>query len=475
MAAKGAAVIRLLGWIVASAGAMLAHVGSPDVFFEGMAGPHRIFVAIRPPQVIPGVAEIEIRAASEGVDRVFVTPIPLTGEASKHPPVADEAIRSKQDPAFFTGGLWLMTTGSWQVRVRAEGASGRGEFSVPVPALAQRTRGMEASLATLLAALALVLALGIVSIIGAAVREAQLRPGDQPDSRRLSRARRVALIAAGFVCAVLYLGNRWWISEAAAYDRYVYKPLEMKPVLEGNRLTLSISDPGWLSSRKTDDFIADHGHLVHLFVVRLPHLDRVWHLHPEADGPARFRQELPGMDPGRYQLWADIVHASGFPETMTAELEIAAPVKGRPLEGDDSAGPISGSSTRIVWVRDGKPFPVRQMQLLRFRVEDANGKPVDDAEPYMGMAGHAVFIRKDRAVFAHVHPSGSVPMASLALTKEALADPHAMHRMETKVAPEVVFPYGFPETGEYRVVVQVKRAGRVETAIFDASVVAEAK
>ena len=44
-----------------------AHVGSPDVFYEGMAGPYRLLVTIRPPIVIPGVAEIEIRAADGDV------------------------------------------------------------------------------------------------------------------------------------------------------------------------------------------------------------------------------------------------------------------------------------------------------------------------------------------------------------------------------------------------------------------------
>src|SRR5437899_1739182 len=33
-----------------------AHVGSPDVFHEGSAGPYRLLVTIRPPQVVPGVA-----------------------------------------------------------------------------------------------------------------------------------------------------------------------------------------------------------------------------------------------------------------------------------------------------------------------------------------------------------------------------------------------------------------------------------
>jgi hypothetical protein len=37
--------------------------------------------------------------------------------------------------------------------------------------------------------------------------------------------------------------------------------------------------------------------------------------------------------------------------------------------------------------------------------------------------------------------------------------------------PAVVsFPYGFPKPGAYRLFVQVKRAGKVETGIFDARV-----
>jgi hypothetical protein len=37
----------------------------------------------------------------------------------------------------------------------------------------------------------------------------------------------------------------------------------------------------------------------------------------------------------------------------------------------------------------------------------------------------------------------------------------------SRVAPEVSFPYGFPKAGQYRLFVQVKRAGRVETGVFD--------
>ncbi len=36
--------------------------------------------------------------------------------------------------------------------------------------------------------------------------------------------------------------------------------------------------------------------------------------------------------------------------------------------------------------------------------------------------------------------------------------------------PVVAFPYGFPQPGDYRVFVQIKRGGAVQTGVFDAKV-----
>ena len=97
------------------------------------------------------------------------------------------------------------------------------------------------------------------------------------------------------------------------------------------------------------------------------------------------------------------------------------PAPGPPISQADPNRTIAqlADGSRMVWERDAGPLHARRAMYFRFRLEDADGKPAQDVELYMGMPGHAAFVRSDRSVFAHVHPSGSVPMASLSLTQNA--------------------------------------------------------
>lgn len=443
-----------------------AHVGSPDVFLDGMAGPYRILVTVRPPIAIPGVADVDVLTTGDEVQDVHIVPTPLAGAGARFAPVPDRAVRSTGDPKLFTGHLWLMGAGAWQVRVTVTGARGEGTLSVPVPTLPQQTLAMTAGLRAVLFIFMFLLAAGLVAIVSAMAREARLGAGDAFGPRARRRGRIAGALATVGVGGILYLGNMWWGVEATAYDRYIYKPLVGTAAVAGSTLRLDLRDPGWIGSRRLDDFVPDHGHLMHLFVVS-PDLDRLWHLHPDELGVGSFVQRLPDMRKGQYELFADVVHATGVSETVTGSFA-AADVAGGEATGDDSAwtaGPPS--ATRIVWVRDAAPLVTRKLTRFTFRAEDADGQPVTDLELYMGMPGHAVFIRKDRKVFAHVHPSGSAPMAALDIAMPN-SNPHAQHAGATPST--VTFPYGFPEPGEYRIFVQMKRAGRVVTGAFDADV-----
>jgi hypothetical protein len=491
--------------LAVSASAARAHVGSPDVYAQGQAGPYRLSIVIRPPVVIPGVAEVEVRAETAGIDRITDTPIPLTGEAAKHPPVPDVMERPTKDTQFFTGHLWIMETGSWQIRLVVTGSQGEGVLSIPLPATAMATRKMQTGMGVMLSALGIVLVLGMVGIVGAATREAKLAAGDAalPANRR--RAGLAMTITFAVLVAGVILGNVWWKSEAASYSQYVYRPLNMAPAIEaGNLLDMKLSDPGWISERRLDDFVPDHNHIMHLYMIRWPEMDVVYHLHPEPVATGEFQLPLPSMPAGTYRLYADVVHAMGFPETIVGTVTVPA-IQGRALAGDDAEGeakPVEGSADEggkeqrfrladgytMIWKEPNALTP-KTPESFQFELVDAQGKPPTDMALYMGMLGHAAFVKTDGTVFAHIHPTGTVSMAAFmmanpqanmsAIVNEGRVPETKMEgaakmpgmEMGAQALPNTVsFPYGFPTAGHYRIVVQMKHGATVETGIFDAEV-----
>ena len=356
--------------------------------------------------------------------------------------MADIADQSKSDPQYFTGTVWLMTTGSWQVHVRATGTLGPGELPVPVPALALRTKAMQQGVGIFLIGMLVFLGVGLIAIVGASVREAEVEPGAKPPAwnrRSISWMTFTALvlIAAGWG------GNAWWADDAAKNQKKIYQPLGLTAKLDGSRLELT-------PARKLDDLVPDHGHLMHFFLIRWPAMDVFYHLHPDQNTLA-----LPSLPAGHYRMYGDIVHASGLAETATGEIDLPD-IKGAELTGDDAGGAMPGDP-KMVWLRDpNKPIVAKQVNLFRFELAG------EDLEPYMGMGGHAEFVSVDGTVFAHVHPTGTVPMAS-----EAVASREAMMAMhQTPIGKVVSFPFGLPAPGRYRVFVQLKH-GSVRTAAFD--------
>jgi hypothetical protein len=442
-----------------------AHVGSPDVFVDTHAGPYRVYITIRPPHAIPGVAEVEVLTTSDDVQEVRIVPLPLTGPGAQFAPVSDVASRSAADRRFFTGTLWMMTAGAWQVRVSVTGAQGSGQVAVPVPTLPKATLAMDPALGALLGGLMLLLCAGLVAIVATTARDAGLEPGETPTPQHRRRGRIAGGIATLIVAAAVYFGNVWWGAEASSYASYVYKPLLANPTLTGNTLRLQLTDPGWLRSRTLDDLVPDHGHLMHLFIVT-PTLDRLLHLHPRQVATGVFEQMLPDLPAGRYELFGDLVHATGVAETVTASFETAG-VHGTPLTGDDSAWAAGDKTDAISWVDQQRPMVPKRLTTFSFVAQDDAGRPASDLELYMGMPGHAVFLRRDRQVFAHVHPSGSAPMAALAIASPPAVE-HGSH--SGHLPPTVTFPYGFPEPGDYRIFVQMKRSGRIITRSFDVRV-----
>ena len=473
-----------------------AHVGSKDVFETVHAGPYTLYVTVRPPNVIPGVATVEVRSTGAAITGLKVTPLPVTGEASKHPPAADVMQASMVDPSFYSGAVWMMAGGTWQVRFDIEGAAGHQQASVPVVAVPLSVLKMDKGMGTMLALLGLFLVVSMAGIVAASVSEARVMPGAEATPRMRQWGRLVTIAALVLMVAAVAGGLHWWNVEAAGYARHVYAPVPLHATLSGNQLDLVLGEPkrdpragppDAPPPPNSDQFLLDHGKIMHLYAIREPEMDVAFHLHPTLVGRGDFRDTLPAMPAGHYQLYGNVVHASGFPETLLTTLDVPDGMQGGALDADDAkavAAPISSGELapsfklpdgyRMVW---DKPDTVTAgtAYSFTFHLVDANGKPASDMQNYLGMAGHAAFVKTDGAVFAHTHPEGSAAMADVMLAEESMGSTSAMPGMDMSapmgpISPDVSFPYGFPTAGRYRIFIQMKHGSVVETGVFDADV-----
>ena len=170
--------------------------------------------------------------------------------------------------------------------------------------------------------------------------------------------------------------------------------------------------------------------LVHLVVTSA---DLAWfnHLHPELgdDGILRVTTVLPRA--GTYRLYAEFVPRNGSATIARTEIATGGGVP-QPATNPPGEDPVDahGWIERRTYARpesepdaaDGEAYDVRLMPMpsppvagreamLHFQVRDAAGRPVQDLEPYLGAAGHAVVISADGSRMLHVHPMESAERA----------------------------------------------------------------
>jgi hypothetical protein len=495
-------VIRRL--VVATALATLvlvtsAHVGSPDTWFEGKAGPYPVRVVVRLPGVIPGLAQIDITVPGSGVEKVTAQPVIFDAGKEGAPP-PDVAVPVPGRPGTYHAQLWFMTVGSFSVNVEVSGAEGTGTAIVPVAAVAVRQIGLYPWLGKLLLALGLFLFIGAITIFRAAATDGVVAPGEPIERARRNKGLASMAFGAGLLTFALWGGRSWWSSVERDYQEQLYRPFAASAAVEtrngGRVIQFRITDSVWTTRRpenrwerfSVSPLVPDHGKLMHLFLIRMGDQGAFAHLHPVSADSMTFESALGSLPAGRYRAYADVVHETGFPQTMAATVDVpGAPVA--PALGDADDAVFVGQPTgdrftlpdgaTVTWERKA-PNPLADQDAgLTFVVREPDGS-VAHLAPYLGMAAHAVVHANDDSVYVHLHPSGTVSMVAQAALGErrrtdtipgmlaerltaaaAGAMPHPMFDGTTS------FPYAFPKPGGYRIWVQIRRPTGVATAPFD--------
>jgi hypothetical protein len=503
------ALVVLLGTLFPSL--VHAHVGSPDVFYDGMVGPYPARITIRMPNVVPGRAEISVRVQfSQPVEISFLPLYSLTAITNAPPPDIGRLVTG--ETSLYAGELWLMSFGAYSVEVRIKGKEGEGSTQIPVTSVAIRQLPLPFFLGKLLLVLAAVLVIGGIGIAAAAGREAALPTGTLPEKRQRRNGYLAATAATLIFIAALAGGKFWWSVEEKSFRRHLlagaWPDLSTDVRLSGNQRILQLEvGKTFFEQNNRFSLIPDHGKLMHLFLVREATRDAFAHLHPIRKEGFTFEVVVPPLPEGRYAIFCDLTFEGGVSSTATNSILLppmpnASETASTAIEHDPddswasfAADTIPASTTaetvyrspdgaRVTW-KSQKPLRVKQDASFKFEVTDSASESVA-LEPYMGMLCHAAVLRSDGSIFAHLHPAGNFSMAAQSFFETKLANEtkaeslaplsdgaqdHTMHHHHSGSATSSVYlPYEFPEPGNYRIWVQFKINGRILTAVFDATV-----
>ena len=181
-----------------------------------------------------------------------------------------------------------------------------------------------------------------------------------------------------------------------------------------------------------------HERRMHLIVVRRDGTE-FRHLHPEMDAAGTWTVPVRFGEAGIYRAFADFSE-DGEQQTLAADLFVSGGrFEARPFPAPQPVDETAGYEVRL---DAGDPLAGEPAPLV-FTVTRA-GRPVEDLQPYLGAKGHLVALREGDLAFLHVHPEESHEVA----------------------ADEIEFAATFPTPGRYRLYLQFRHEGVVQTAQF---------
>jgi hypothetical protein len=457
--ARSALVMVVLLLAVAVPGLVRAHGGhtGPSQTFTQALGPYEVAITIEIPSAAPAPLYLDVLPQSDIAGATLTFRAVPRGQPFDGAPAAQVQGMAGPQGVYYTQ-LDVDRLGDWELEARVAGPKGSGVARIPFTIEAAPAASGSLGLFIALGGLVLLM---IISIAVAAIGQRRARPAPGWLNWALGQAMFTCLIAAAIFGAQQFSATIQGAQASAVAQTAVGRPhanlaLATAPsapqASQPLTITLDLSDGS--TGLPIDDLITHHDSLLHLVVISE---DGAFyqHLHPPRLAPGQFAAAITPTQPGRYTAYAEIERRDSGTQVLARDFVVAGTALGRPVQ----LPPLGPRQVGDLQVQVGSsPAELKAGKQATFTFSfSKGGKPVDDLQPWLGMAGHLIARSRDGAIFAHIHAQG--PMA-----------PDGILATGVNYGPDIQFVYTFPQPGRYQLWGQFRHAEQIVTVPIEVEV-----
>jgi hypothetical protein len=211
------------------------------------------------------------------------------------------------------------------------------------------------------------------------------------------------------------------IIEAGKPSKLLFKPVEV-----GNERSIVLLEN-------------DHEVKMHLFIISKD-LSNFIHEHPEYTPEGNYIFEHTFPFGGEYYLFQDYTPMGSNHQLGRQTINVSG--QGRSLTNLGEENLVWEGLGYRASLSSENGFNVKSSLPLKASILK-DGKPVADLDEYLGALAHVVIVSEDVKEFVHVHPLGSKTNG-----------------------PDILLHTNLPKEGKYKVYMQFKHQGKVQTASF---------
>lgn len=447
-------VVAIAGLALLVPARAMAHAGhtGPLQTYTQSVGPYDLAITVEMPSSAPAPLYLDVFPQNDVNGATIEFRAVPRGQSFANAQVASIQGVDVPQGAYYTE-LQVDRDGDWDLEVRASGPRGSGMALIPFTIVTPPLPVYTLPLAGAIAGLILLLVISVVLATTFSRRERKIPAWA---SWALGQGMFACLIVAG-IFGFMELNAQAQSAQAstgapstAAYGLpHINAVLRTDPpapqASQPMTLTMDLSDGS--SGLPVEDLIPHHEALMHLVVVGAGGAFFA-HIHPASTAPGRYAIGLTPDRPGRYTAYMEVARQDSSSQVIARDFTVGGANVAAPAD-PPSLGPRTVAGMQVNVSSSATPIKAGKQATLTFSFSQG-GKPVNDLQPWLSMAGHLIAIGADGAIYGHIHALG--PIAPTSPTSSGVI-----------FGPDIRFVYTFPQPGSYRLWAQFKHNGEIVT------------